>query len=137
MPKILIIEDEQNIAQMYKEKFEKANFVVFLAFNAKDGILLTKKEKPDLILLDILLPQEDGITFLQWLRSDPEISPIPVVVISNYEDQKIMEETSKLGVKEYLLKANYTPGQLLEKIKNYLKNHEKKSKTIDKIYQSS
>jgi DNA-binding response OmpR family regulator len=121
MRKILIIEDEKSLAKMYKEKFEKGNFKVCLAFNSREGIELAKKEKPDLILLDILLPKEDGIVFLKWLRSDPKISSIPVVVISNYDDPKAKEEASKLGAKEYLLKTDYTPKQLAEKIKEYVK----------------
>jgi two-component system alkaline phosphatase synthesis response regulator PhoP len=119
MPKILIIEDEKMLAQMYKEKLEKENFKVHLAFDSREGIKLAKKEKPDLILLDILLPKENGIFFLQFQRSDPEISSIPVIVISNYDNPKIKEEAIKLGAKGYLLKTDYTPKQLVEKIKDY------------------
>jgi len=120
MPKILIIEDEKILAQMYKEKFEKEGFEVYLAFSSKEGLSLTKKERPDLILLDILLPKEDGIVFLKWLKNEPKISSIPVVVISNYDDPKTKKEAFELGVKEYLLKTDYTPQQLIEKIKKYL-----------------
>jgi two-component system, OmpR family, alkaline phosphatase synthesis response regulator PhoP len=120
MPKILIIEDEKMLAQMYKEKLEKENFKVHLAFDSREGINLAKKEKPDLILLDILLPKENGIFFLKSQRSDPEISSIPVIVISNYDNPKIKEEAIKLGAKGYLLKTDYTPKQLVEKIKDYL-----------------
>jgi DNA-binding response OmpR family regulator len=119
MPKILIIEDEKMLAQMYKEKLEKENFKVHLAFDSREGINLAKKEKPDLILLDILLPKENGISFLKSQRSDPEISSIPVIVISNYDNPKIKEEAIKLGAKGYLLKTDYTPKQLVEKIKDY------------------
>jgi two-component system alkaline phosphatase synthesis response regulator PhoP len=120
MPKILIIEDEKVLAEMYKEKFEKEGFKVHLAFTSNEGLNLAKKEKPDLILLDILLPGEDGISFLKWLKNEPEISSIPVVIISNYDDPKAKKEAFELGVKEYLLKTDYTPQQLVEKIKKYL-----------------
>jgi DNA-binding response OmpR family regulator len=120
MRKILIIEDERVLAQMYREKFEKKGFKVYLAFNSNEGLNLAKKEKPDLILLDILLPGKNGISFLKWLKNEPEISSIPVVVISNYDDPKAKEEALKFGAKEYLLKADYTPQQLVEKIKKYL-----------------
>ena len=117
MAKILIIEDERVLAEMYKEKFEKEGFEVYLAFTSDEGLNLVKKEKPDLILLDILLPGKDGIFFLKWLKNEPEISSIPVVVISNYDDPRAKKEAFELGVKEYLLKTDYTPHQLVEKIK--------------------
>ena len=121
MAKILIIEDEKILAQMYKDKFIQAGFKVSLAFDSKEGLVITKKEMPDLILLDILLPAEDGIVYLNWLKNEPKISSIPVVVVSNYDDPKTKKEAFKLGVKDYLIKSNYTPEEVVQKIKNYLK----------------
>ena len=63
MKKILLIEDEKILAEMYQDKFTQAGFEVFLAFESKTGLILAKKKKPDLIVLDILLPRENGITF--------------------------------------------------------------------------
>lgn len=124
MEKILIIEDEKILAEMYKDKFSRAGFEVFLAFDSKEGLEITKKEKPDLILLDILLPQEDGIVFLNWLKNEPEIASIPVVAFSNYDEPKTKKEAFELGVKEYLIKSNYTPEEVVQKIKNYLRERE-------------
>ena len=121
MKKILLIEDEKILAEMYREKFSQAGFEVFLALEAKEGIKLAKKERPDLIVLDILLPRENGIVFLNWLRKDQEIASIPVVAFSNYDDPATKREAAKLGVKEYLIKTSYTPQEIVEKIKNYLK----------------
>ena len=121
MKKILLIEDEKILAEMYREKFSQAGFKVFLALEAKEGIKLAKKEGPDLIVLDILLPRENGIVFLNWLRKDQEIASIPVVAFSNYDDPATKREAAKLGVKEYLIKTSYTPQEIVEKIKNYLK----------------
>jgi len=121
MKKILIIEDEKILAGMYKEKFEMEGFEVDLAFDGKEGLEKTKKLKPDLILLDILLPEENGVSFLKKLKEDPEISKIPVVAFSNYDDPQTKRETLELGVKEYLIKTNYTPKEIIEKIKEYLK----------------
>ena len=119
--KILLIEDEKILAEMYHDKFSKAGFRVIVAFDSREGLKLAQTEKPDLIILDILLPKEDGIQFLTWLKKDPKISSIPVVVFSNYDDPDTKEEAKKLGVKEYLIKANYTPRKIVEKISNYLK----------------
>ena len=119
--KILLIEDEKILAEMYHDKFSKAGFRVIVAFDSREGLKLAQIEEPDLIILDILLPKEDGIKFLTWLKKKPKISSIPVVVFSNYDDPHTKEEAKKLGVKEYLIKANYTPRKIVEKISNYLK----------------
>jgi len=121
MKKILIVEDEKILAEMYKDKFEMAGFEVILSFDCQDGLEVAKKEKPDLILLDILLPTENGISFLKGWKNNPEIYSIPVVAFSNYDDPTIKKEALDLGVKEYLLKTNYTPQQIVEKVKEYLK----------------
>jgi two-component system alkaline phosphatase synthesis response regulator PhoP len=121
MKKILIIEDEKILAEMYKEKLEMEGFKVSLAFDVKEGIEMAKKEKPDLILLDILLPVENGVSFLKRQKEDKEISEIPVIAFSNYDDPRTKKEAIEFGVKEYLLKTDYTPTEVIEKIKKYLK----------------
>ena len=120
MKKILIVEDEKILAEMYKDKFTEAGFEVFLALEAKEGLKLAKKERPDLIVLDILLPRENGITFLTWLRKDSETASIPVVAFSNYDDPATKREAAKLGVKEYLIKTSYTPSEIVAKVKQLL-----------------
>ena len=81
---------------------------------------LAKKEKPDLIVLDILLPRENGISFLKQRQEDKEIAGIPVIAFSNYDDKETIQEAMKLGAQTYLIKANFTPSQIVEKIKKYL-----------------
>jgi len=120
MKKILLIEDEKILAEMYQDKFIKAGFEIFLAFDSKEGLEMAKKERPDLIILDILLPRENGITFLKWLRETPEISSMTVVAFSNFDDPKIKIEALNLGVKDYLIKTDYTPQEFIKKIREYL-----------------
>ncbi len=119
--KILIIEDEKILAEMYYDTFVQAGFKVCSATESKEGLEIAKKEKPDLIILDILLPRENGISFLEWQKKDPEIASIPVVVFTNYDGLDTQKKAKKLGVKDYLIKANFTPQQFVSKIKNYLK----------------
>jgi len=119
--KILIIEDEKILIEMYRDKFTQAGFEVLLAGEVNEGLKLAEKEKPDLILFDILLPRKNGISFLQELKKYPQISSIPVVVFSNFDDPKTKTEAQKLGAKDYLIKTNYTPQEIVEKIKKYLK----------------
>ena len=83
---------------------------------------ILKEEKPDLIILDILLPRENGVYFLTKSKKHPEITKIPVVVFSNYDDPKTKKECFELGAKEYLIKTDYTPQQIIEKIKEYLQD---------------
>lgn len=120
-PKILLIEDEKMLAEMYKEKFEREGFEMVLAFSAEEGFELTKSEKPDLIILDILLPKKDGVAFLEDKNKEPEIAQIPVVALSNYENPETKKMALELGAKEYVIKTNFTPKEIVEKMKKYLK----------------
>lgn len=120
MHKILIVEDEHILGQMYKDKFVQAGFSVIITKEAEEGIELMKTERPDLVLLDILLPRANGIFFLKQIKADPELSSIPVVAFSNYDDPTTKKEALKLGAKDYLIKTSYTPQEIIEKIKTYL-----------------
>ena len=122
MPKkILLVEDEKILVHMYRKKLSQAGFKVISVFESKKALVLTKKEKPDLVLLDILLPKENGIFFLEQLRKDPKIASVLVVAFSNYDDPETKKQAFKLGVKDYLIKTDYTPKEIVEKIKTYLK----------------
>lgn len=122
MSKILIIEDEPFLAEMYRDKFIKSGFDIISAFSAEQGLEIVQKEKPDLILLDIILPEENGVTFLGWLREVTEIASIPVLVFSNYDDEETKKKAFKLEAKDYLIKTNHTPGELVAKIEQILGN---------------
>jgi len=124
MQKILIIEDEKILSEMYTEKFQQAGFSVVSAPEAEEGLEIAKKEKPDLIILDILLPKGDGISFLQRMREEPGLSFVPVVVFSNFDDPSTKKAAFRLGVKDYLIKTNYTPREIIEKIKGILDSYQ-------------
>jgi len=120
MKKILLIEDEKVLVEMYKDKFEEAGYPTDVAFTAEEALEYLKEKKPDLILLDILLPKENGIGFLGKLKEIAGTSQIPVVGLSNFDDPETKKKAFQLGVKEYLIKTQYTPQELLAKIKKYL-----------------
>lgn len=124
MKKIFLIEDEKILGEMYQERFSKAGFKVCWAREAEEALNLIKKEKPDLIVLDVLLsggiPRRNGIFFLEQLRKDPKIASIPVIIFSNYDDPETRRQALKLGVKDYLIKTDYTPQRIIERIKKYL-----------------
>ena len=119
--KILVVEDERILGEMYRDKFSQAGFKVILITSAEEAIKVVPEEKPDLILLDILLPRENGIVFLRKLRENPEFSLIPVVVFSNFDDLETKKQAYQLGVKDYLIKTGHTPQEIIEKIKENLK----------------
>ncbi|MFC1789794.1 response regulator [Patescibacteria group bacterium] len=121
MVKILLIEDEKMLADMYKEKFVEAGYKIVFSPNAEEGIEIAKKEKPDLIILDILLQKANGISFLEKLRNDLDIASIAVVAFSNLDDPETRKRAMNLGVKDYLIKTNYTPQEIIDEIKKYLK----------------
>ncbi|OHA64569.1 MAG: hypothetical protein A2672_02060 [Candidatus Wildermuthbacteria bacterium RIFCSPHIGHO2_01_FULL_49_22b] len=118
---ILIVEDEHILVDMYADRFRAEGWKVYTAASRDEGLKLTKQKKPDIILLDILLFDGHGIEFLQRKKQDPIIADIPVVVFSNLEDPQTKKEALELGTKEYLLKTDYTPQELVAKVKSYLK----------------
>ena len=124
MQKILIVEDEKILSEMYTEKFKQAGYAVISAPEAEEGLEVAKKEKPDLIILDILLPKGDGISFLQRMKEEPGIAFVPVVVFSNFDDPSTKKAAFRLGVKDYLIKTNYTPAEVVEKIKAILSSYQ-------------
>jgi len=119
--KVLLVEDEEKISGMYRDVLLENGFEVLVAETVRQGLEKAKIGKIDLILLDILLPEESGIAFLRKLRKSFENIEMPVVVVvSNYSTETIREEAFSLGVKDYLLKTDFTPQSLVEKIKEYL-----------------
>lgn len=118
---ILIIEDEKILAGMYRDKFNQAGYKVFWASDAEEGLKLAKTKSPDLIILDILLPGENGVYFLEKLRKDEKSAEIPVIVFSNFDDPAIKKQSLALGIKNYLMKTNYNPRDIVKEVKKYLK----------------
>ena len=121
MKKILIIEDEKILREMYEERFKQEGFSIISAEDGIEALKIIKKKKPDLILLDILLPKKNGIDFLKEYRQTAEFSSIPVVAFSNFDDPDTKKEAKSLGVKDYLIKSNHTPKEILMKLQKYLK----------------
>ncbi len=120
MVKLLLIEDEKILSDMYRDKFVESGFDVILSSEAEAGLKITKKEKPDFILLDIILPKKSGVSFLKEMKKDKSIASIPVIALSNYDNPETKKEAIELGVKDYLIKTDYTPDQLVIKIKSLI-----------------
>jgi DNA-binding response OmpR family regulator len=118
--KIAIVEDDLMIAQMYRMKLESEGFDVNVAANGKDGVAMVAAHQPDIILLDIQLPEMDGATALRNIRALPGGQDIPVIILTNVGQQEAPRELDALGVEHYIVKADLTPRQVVEQIKNIL-----------------
>ena len=120
--KIAIIEDDQAISQMYRFKFEAEGFEVETAENGKLGLELAKSMQPDIILLDLMMPEMNGDEMLALLRKTTWGKNIKVVILTNKGEQEIPPEVKSLGVSAVILKADMTPRQVAELVQKKLKD---------------
>jgi len=121
--KILIVEDDPYISKMYQLKLNLEGFDVDIAVNGKIGLDKIKSESPDLILLDILMPEIDGLGVLKALKDDPKNSRIPVLVLSNLGREDYIKKSMALGAEGYIVKSHYTPARVVEVVKETLTKH--------------
>ena len=120
MFKVAIVEDDQIISQMYRFKFENEGYEVEIAENGKLGLQLIDEMKPDIVLLDLMMPEMNGDIMLEKLRATPFGKNLKVIVLTNMGEQEIPESVKKLGVSAVILKADMTPRQVTELVKNQL-----------------
>jgi DNA-binding response OmpR family regulator len=120
MSKVAIIEDDQAISQMYYIKFEAEGFEVETAENGRLGLELAEKMRPDIILLDLMMPEMSGTEMLQKLRATKWGKNIKVIILTNVGEQEAPEELRKLGVRRFIVKAELTPRQVAEMVKQEL-----------------
>lgn len=120
MPKIAIVEDDQAISQMYRFKFEAEGYTVQTAENGKLGLELVEKMKPDIILLDLMMPEMTGDEVLAKMRASDWGKNIKVIILTNMGEQEIPDSIKQLGVSGVILKANMTPRQVADLVKKNL-----------------
>jgi DNA-binding response OmpR family regulator len=118
--KILIVEDEPFLLDMYKMKFKQGGFEVISATDGEEAIKISRREKPDIILLDIMMPKIDGFEVLENLKKNSLTKSIPVLIFSNFSQKEQKEKGIALGAADYFVKTNYTPAQVLEKVESVL-----------------
>lgn len=120
MKKILFVEDEEALQKTLGEILKQEGYEVISALDGEAGFNLVKSEKPDLILLDLILPKMDGFEVLKRLKADGETKDIPVIVLTNLEGIGDVGKAIELGATTYLVKAQYSLDEVLEKIKKSL-----------------
>lgn len=120
MKKILFIEDERALQKTFGDVLSQEGYEMVSALDGQIGLRLAKIKKPDLILLDLILPKVNGFEVLRELKSSPETKDVPVIVLTNLEQTGDVEKALGLGAKTYLVKASYSLEEVVEKIKKAL-----------------
>ena len=120
MKKILFIEDESTLQKTFGDVLDKNDHKMISALDGETGLRLAKAEKPDLILLDLILPRMHGFEVLEKLKKDPETREIPVIVLTNLEKMEDVEKAIELGATTYLVKTQYALKEVMEKVKKAL-----------------
>lgn len=118
--KILIVEDDSYISDMYRIKLESDGFEVEIAADGQAGLDAILKSHPDLVLLDVVMPKMDGFSVLQKIRKNPDFKNMPVMMLTNLGQKDSVEKGLLLGANGYIIKAHFTPSEVVEKIKEFL-----------------
>ena len=113
---VAIIEDDDFLRSLAVNKLEKAGYVVAMAGNGEDGLKLVQEKKPELLILDLMLPGMSGFDVLASVRKDASLASLKVIVFSNLGDEADMKKCQALGIQDYLVKANFTLDELVQKI---------------------
>lgn len=119
--KVLIIEDDQRLNKIYSIKLNQEGIETSIAVDGEEGWRKLNEEKPDLVLIDLMIPIKDGFAILEDRAKNPELMKIPALVLSNLGQDTDVARAKKLGASEYLVKANFSIQGIVDKVKEYLK----------------
>lgn len=118
--KLMVVDDDRFITKVYSIKLSHEGYDVILAYNGEEALEKARKEKPGLVLLDLIMPRMDGFEALEKMKKDPKMKNIPVVVLSNLGQDTDIDRAMDLGAEDYLVKSNVSLKYILEKIDQYL-----------------
>jgi len=128
--KILLVEDEEIMINLLQRKLTKEGYEVSIAKDGEEGLKLMKEIKPDLILLDIIMPKMGGFEVMEKMREVPELKRIPVIIISNSGQPVELDRAQKLGAVDWLIKTDFDPQEVIEKVKKQIPTTEEFIKGI-------
>lgn len=117
---VLFIEDDGTIADMYRLQLELDGYTVWVAADGESGLRIARSRAPDVILLDVRLPQRDGFEVLGALRENPRTRQLPVIFLSNYGTAEMVRRGLELGAREYLVKSQVTPVELSRRLSTWI-----------------
>lgn len=118
---VLLVEDDEFLAEIYQKKFEMEGFKIAVSENGEKALIDIKKKIPDLILLDILLPKLDGFSVLEKLKADKTTKDIPVIMLTNLGQRDDVERAKALGAVDYLIKAHFKTSEIVDRVRRELK----------------
>ena len=116
----MIVEDEAMLSDVMRDEFVNAGFEVVTAADGQEGLAKAQAERPDLMLVDVLMPKMDGITMLKNLRSNPEFAKIPATVLTNLNDSQTIQDALESGAYDFLVKSNWNPRDMVKYVKEKL-----------------
>lgn len=125
--KIILAEDDVQLIDMYQRKFEMEGFDVKFAEDGQQAIDILKDWKPDVALIDIMMPRVNGLDVLKYIKERPDYEDVLTIMLTNLGNEATAEEIYKLGATEYIVKADMTPLEVSEKVKELIKYYKKKS----------
>jgi CheY-like chemotaxis protein len=120
---ILVVEDDPLMARMYQKIFTFEKYDVTLAGNGEEGLEKVRSVKPDIVLLDIMMPKMNGLQALEKLKSDPETKQIPVIMLTNLAGEKDAEKALMKGAVKYIVKSQHEPKEVVKMVKEILSAH--------------
>ena len=118
--KILLIEDDPMIVEMYTMRLEAEGYEVTVTDRGSEALEIAKKEKPAVILLDIILPETDGFSILQIMKAEMETKDIPILLLTNLGQESDKEKGANLGAADYFVKSQHTPAEVIQKVKELI-----------------
>lgn len=130
MKKVLLVEDDDSLYSMYEPEFKLRGYDLIRGKDVAEGMKLIKSENPDLVLMDIVLPDKTGIVALEEIKNDPAISAIPVIMLTNFGNEENVKKALDLGAEDFILKYKVVPSEVVDKIKSYLESKGKGAVTL-------
>lgn len=118
--KILIVDDEDGIRELFIETLSRQGFECVTAKNGAEGLLAIERENPDIVLLDLRMPEMDGLTMLRELRKKEKSLALPVIILSTVNDEKSIAEALQYGVSDFLEKSNWNTAELVRRIRDHV-----------------
>ncbi|MCK5592381.1 MAG: response regulator [Candidatus Pacebacteria bacterium] len=126
LKKILLAEDDQFISRAYKDGLERVGFEIIIALEGFTAIEKVKTEKPDIVLLDLMMPEKNGFEVLEEIRAGENSKDTPVIILSNLGQASDVEKGKELGATDYLIKSNFSMKEVIEKVKFHLEKSNNK-----------
>ncbi len=123
--KILLAEDDKFIARAYTDGLQRAGFKILLAVDGSQVLEILQNELPDLILLDIIMPEKNGFEVLEEIKKQDKLKNIPVIILSNLGQDTDIQKGLKLGAIDYMIKANFSIAEVIKKIQHYIEENKK------------